>query len=421
MSIAKDYIVVTETVSEFRKRKGIVQANQSERISTFSMKNGPDHQKNNGHVFKVGNTEINKNATSEEISKILSSCSEHSTIFELYPTRFCVHCKRPSKYFVELYERGHATCTKCGTVNPMSQENISLHLNDSGTSNKYMWNITPGMSHRDCVTTRLGKRITTPGRRTPSHLRNYRRIRDKIDSIADEWHAPFIEKITTLAKNKLRRFYYTIHDEENNTGYVKDKMPHGGAAIAAACFYAAVLEYEQIILRQRCVCTLPAIQVSAQQVRDHKNGRKTRDVTDMIIIKYTKLLKRYGLCSAKIPQIGAKTLQYSPETSALEHSRMAIFQKCNPTHFHLPKNAPWGIKIGNTNQGVLYIESVNTDGEAFKAGIRKGDYICQFEKDNLPVDMTPTIFQERVVELKTKSSDCTVMQMTIMRKKKNIV
>ena len=77
MSIAKDYIVVTETVSEFRKRKGIVQANQSERISTFSMKNGPDHQKNNGHVFKVGNTEIKKNATSEEISKILSSCSEH--------------------------------------------------------------------------------------------------------------------------------------------------------------------------------------------------------------------------------------------------------------------------------------------------------------------------------------------------------
>ena len=311
-----------------------------------------------------------ENTPVQQIESILNGVSDSTNITEMYPIRFCIHCKRPSWNFVESYERGHATCTKCGTVHPMPQEHISLHLNDSGTSNKNLWNVTPGMDHNDCVTYKKGKWISTPGKRTPSHLRNYRRIRDKIEAIGDEWSAPFVENITKCAKNKLRKFYYSIHNGRN-PDYTYDKMPHGGAAVAAACFYAAVLEYEQHILRQRSICSLPAIQTTAQQVRDHKSGRRTRDVTDMVIIKYTRLLKKGGLCDAKIPQIGAKTLQYNPETSALEHARMAIFQKCNPTQFHLPKHLPWGLKIGDTHQGVLYVEAVNTDGEAFKAGIRK--------------------------------------------------
>tara|TARA_B110000008_G_C16977554_1_gene566607 strand:+ start:3546 stop:4820 length:1275 start_codon:yes stop_codon:yes gene_type:complete len=415
-----DSIVTVETLEDFKQRKGVVSNSQYGRPSIFSLINGPEHQKTNGYLVKIGNTVIKKTMTSKQVEVILKSSTGSTELTEIYPTRFCVHCKRPSWNFVESYERGHATCTKCGTVNPMPQENISLHLNESGKANKNMWNHTPGMDHRGCLTYKNGKRITTPGQRTPSHLRNYYRIRQKIDCISDKWSAPFVETIAKRAKHKLRKFYYNIHDE-HSTDDTHNKMPHGGAAVAAACFYASVLEYEQYVLRGPSVCTLPLVQETAQKTRDHKTGRKTRDVTDMTILKYTRLLKRNGLCDADIPQIGAKTLQYTPETSALEHARMAIFQHCTPTTFHLPKHLSWGIKIGNTHQGVLYVEAVNTDGEAFKAGIRKGDYIFQLEKENIAVDVTPGVFQDHVVDLKTKSEKCSVMQMTIMRKKKNSV
>ena len=145
------------------------------------------------------------------------------------------------------------------------------------------------MDHNDTsIRDRKGKTI---GKRPTSHLRNYWRIKKKIDEIANEWHFMAMESIIRSSKAKLRNFYYAIHDGSENDNNIK--LPHGGAALAAACFYASVLEFENRV-KIKTVCTLPAIQESAQSVRDCKATRQTRDVTEIKILKYANFcLKTY--------------------------------------------------------------------------------------------------------------------------------
>jgi len=166
------------------------------------------------------------------------------------------------------------------------------------------------------------------------------------------------------------------------------------------------------------MCTLPAIQESAQASRDTKRGRKVRDVTDVKILEYARMLKRFGLCSVKIPHINAETLRFHPKSAALEHARLAIFNECQPVRFYLPMTTKWGMKVGDTNQGVLYVESVSTDAAAFKAGIRKGDHIFQIVNHTLDINYTPNKFARLVGEMRKKLSNKPVMEITIMRTRK---
>lgn len=414
-----DYVAVVETVGDFFKRKGIVTENRYGRPSSLTLskhsKNAKNKQYGCGHIVSIGNRKAVKTVTPQQIMTALKAAKPTDKIVELYPTRFCTMCSAPSCFFVDFERQGHSTCTKCGGVNKISQENINLHLNDDGVSNKNNWDITPGMTHRDTSLSRRGKHL---GQKPPSHRRNYWRCRGKIEGVASEWNFLAIEGIVRSAKIKLQKFYYSIHDEDEHNDDNRRKMPHGAAAIAAACFYAAVLEFETRV-GYKTACTLPAIQESAQAVRDLKHGRTTRDVTDIKILRYTKMLQRQGLCTAPVPQIGAKTLQFHPKSSALEHARMAIFNACGRTNFHLPTDKPWGMKVGDTKQGVLYVESVNSTGEAFKAGIRKGDYVFQVAKQLIHFEMNPTKFAKMVREIKVRSSSVPVIEFTIMRKRKN--
>ena len=413
-------MAVTETVGEFRKRNGHVEMNRDGRPTTltwsddnFTRKRPTEKQKRRGYIYKLNQRRALPKATVRQVRIALREAKPTDIIVEIYPTHFCTNCDAPAWFFVTRYEEGHCTCTKCGCVNRMRQENVQRHLNDDGELDKGMSNITPGFDHNDTETRLNGKRIGTPGKKIPSHLRNYWRIRGTVEAIASRWVFNGIDSLIRRAKIKLKRFYYTIK------GY-DGKMPHGAAAIAAACFYATVLEHEHCI-GKRTICTLPAIQRSAQQSRDLKKGRNTRNVTENTILRYTKILKRYGLCDAAVPEIGAKTLRFRPQSSALEHARMAIFSECAPTKFHLPKTKQWGIRIGNTNQGVLYVNSVDTEGSAFAAGIRKGDYVFQLEKEVINCDITPDKFERLVKSHKLKSSGPPVLEIAIMRKKKNVV
>lgn len=416
-----DHVIVVETVAEFRQRNGIVVKNRHGRPSSLtwsktSRQPPSKKQYGSGHIIQLGNRKPLKTVTVAQIMTALKVAKPSDKIVEMYPTRFCQLCPAPSWLFVDFERQGHSTCTKCGCVNKIAQENISLHLNDDGVSNKSQWDITPGMTHRD---TSLQCRGKTLSKKTSSHKRNYWRIRGKIEGIGNDWRFLAIESIIKTAKMKLQKFYYGIHDEDvQPADDISRKMPHGGAALAAACFYAAVLEFESRV-GYKTACTLPAIQESAQSVRDLKHGRITRDVTDIKILKYAKMLQKNGLCTAPVPQIGAKTLQFHPKSSALEHARMAIFNACARTNFHLPSNKAWGMQVGDTKQGVLYIETVNSSGEAFKAGIRKGDYIFQVAKQLVHFDLNPTKFAKMVSTIKAQSSSVPVIEFTIMRKRKN--
>lgn len=417
----EDVVAVTETIGEWRKRKGVVQTGYNGRPTTFSMVEGPEEQVKQGYVSKLGHRPAKNGATPQQILLAFKHAQDNEIITEVYPRRFCVHCKSPSWNFAVRTEAGHSTCKKCGTVNrnPAVYENLgTLHLNDSGKANKGMWNITPGMTHHDTMAYKNGKPVPAFRQRTKAHRRNFRRIQEKIEDIAQEWHFGAMENIIKSAKSKLRAYYNIVHSQTDKTKEVR-KMPHGAAALAAACIYAAVLEFEQ---KRECktVCTLPAIQESAQSVRDHKHGRMTRDVTDHKIIRYTKLLKNHGICTARIPHISAETLRFHPRSSAMEHARMAMFNRCAPARFHLPAKGPWGITIEDSKQGVLYIASVKTDGKAFAAGIRKGDCIFQVNRQVAHSKLKPATFPRWVQELKSKNNKPTV-ELTIMRKKKNSV
>ena len=417
MPCDNDLIGAVFTKRKYLRQCGKLIRNRSKRAAVeFPREFNTKHDCEYSYLVRIGEHAITKNMSMEEVNNILKLAGDLDHISVLHPTRFCSHCGRPSSYFIDRERAGHSTCTGCGVVQKLFQSKFSLRLNDDGQANKSQWEHTPGMTHYDCsITTRKGRRI---GKKPKSHQRNKWRIRGKIEEIANEWHFNAMESIIRVAKMKLDIFYRRVHpdDEDDDNG---NKLPHGGAALAAACFYCAVLEFEERV-RFKTPCTLPAIQESAQQCRDHKNGRKCRDVTNSKILRYSKMLKRHGLCAAKVPTIGAESLLFHPKSASLQHARMAIFSDCFRLKFHLPINEKWGIRVKDTNQGVLFLDKCSVDAIAWKRGLRKGDYLFQVDGDTIDIDFTSKKLAEKIVCMKKQPSK-SVVAITIMRKKKNKV
>jgi len=368
-------------------------------------------------ISQVGKQLITKQTPCEKVVELISRGSDSTEIVVTHATRFCVNqrCGRPSSFFVDYERQGHSTCTGCGTVQKLYQSKFSLRLTDDGVANKSQWEHTPGMTHRDCrITTRKGRML---GKKPKSHERNKWRIRRKIEDILHDWHFMAIESIIRCAKAKLDIFYRHVHPDDEDEADNQFKLPHGGAALAAACVYCSVLEFESRV-GYKTPCTLPALQESAQQCRDQKQGRKCRDVTNEKILRYSKLLRKHNLCSVEIPTIGAESLLFHPKDAALQHARMAIFSDCYPVKFHLKKDVSWGLKVRDTKQGVLTIDSCDPHKMAWKKGIRKEDYIFQVGSETIDISYTLKKFETKMLELKKSVGNSSVLQLTIMRKKK---
>lgn len=416
-----EIMYVSETIHEFQKRNGGIVSTIEKRFTSNSLQYSKSTNVDKstkvglGYIVRLGQVDINRNTKMAKISSLLQELPASAKIVEKYPTRFCSNCKRSSWQFVEMVQSGHATCRGCGRVQHSSKANVgTLYLNDDGHSNKSMLEFTPGMDHRDTCLKKNGQRMMGGTQRPTSHLRNFWRIQKKIDGIARCWHFVAIDSLIRSGKAKLKTFYYRIHDDHADDN--RRKMPHGGAALAAACFYAAVLEFEART-GNKTVCSLPAIQEQAQGEVDRSRYRRTRDVTDLVILKYAKLLQKHNLCQALVPEIGAETLQFTSTSAGLEHSRMALFGECQPVKFHLPSKESWGLQIGDTHDGVLYIDSITTDGIAFQTGLRNGDYIFQLDGQTLLSSCTPSLILKKVVALKKNTTEPQI-EISIMRRKK---
>lgn len=414
-----DDIGVTETVAEFRKRGGRVGLNDTGRVTTGTFVNCSKQQKGRGYLVSIGNSRAKKNVKIGQAAAFLKQCSDDAIITEVYPTRFCCNkrCGKASWFFVDYERQGHSTCTRCGTVNKLAQNNMdSRHLGDDEKVNKSQWNCTPGMDINDTVlVNKKGTRLQMGAQRIKSHQRHYWTCRTTIDDIADNWRFPAVERIAQRAKAKCKKFYYSVHDGALSPDDNNRKMPHGKAQFAAACFYAAVLEFEES-RHYKTLCTLAAIQETANYYVDFRRQRKTRAVTVDVIIRYTKMLKLHGMCQAHIPEITANTLRFQSKNSTKEHTRLAIFNKCQMSTIHLPTDKPWGMTVGDTERGILYVENVTGNSEAFKAGLQKGDYFFQIENETIGVEYTPTTFGELVGQ--TKKLDKLHIKLNIMREKK---
>lgn len=402
------------TKAKFKHQSGKIVSNLSKRPAvSFPVHFRTKHDGEYSYLVRIGDHTITKTMPLEHVAKILTSAPETAHISVMHPTRFCSNCKRPSSYFIDRERAGHSTCTGCGVVQKLHQSKFSLRLNDDGKANKSQWEHTPGMTHHDCrITTRKGR---TLGRKPKSHERNKWRIRAKIEEIANEWHFQATESIIARSKLKLDVFYRRIHPHNEDDDDNSNKLPHGGAALAAACFYCSILEFEERV-RYKTPCTLPLIQESAQQCRDQKSGRKCRDVTNAKILKYSRMLQKHGLCSAMVPTIGAESLLFHPRSASLQHARMAIFNGCYIVKFYLPTKNKWGIRVKDTNQGVLVLESCSTDDIAWKTGLRKGDHLFQVDGETIDIDFTSKKLEKKILSLK-KDPLKTAVCIIIMRRK----
>lgn len=412
-----EQITKSEKVSEFLARKGHLCKNKDGRITSKTFRQCSKQQRGTGYICSIGPHKVTKKFTVKQISNFLKKCPKDFAITEFYPTRFCVNirCEAASRHFLDFERRGHSTCSKCGSVQKLVQKKMgTLHLGDDEKAQKQMWNITPGMTARDSSLMKNGKRLQIGGQRIKSHQRHYWSTRKKIESIADKFNFMAVESIIKRAQHKCKHYYYGIHNDrivdDNNL-----KMPHGQAQFAAACLYAAVLEFETS-RGYKTPASLPVIIESAQWEVDRKLHRKTRDVTAEVIIKYLGLLKKTGHFEAMIPEITANTLRFKSKYTELEHARLAIFNKCDPTTISLPSKESWGIKIGDTHQGVLYIESVRGGSAAFKAGLKKGDHLFQLSGKTIDITCNPRGFEKLVG--KAKTTDNEFIKVGIMRDKK---
>ena len=412
--MSDDMKVFAFTKRDFIDFGGKVVLNNEKRPSvTFT---GGQGGKLSPYSFLVGihSEKILKDSKISHCDTHLKKMLPHQTFAIIDSTRFCSNCKRPSWCFLKFERKGHATCPGCGLVQKLRQNNFSLRLGEDGHANKSQWEHTPGMTSRDCYIHKKGKRT---GKRFKSHWRNFLRINGKIEAIANDWHFMAMESLLRRSKSKLKRFYYIIHDDSVLDTDSEGKLPHGGAALAAACFYCAVLEFETRV-GYKTPCTLPAIQEAAQGCRDIHRNRKCRVDNGKYNFVYAGILKKHGLCHVKIPEIGAETLRFHPKSAGLQHARMAIFSECSPMRVHLPTNEGWKMRIGNTGQGVLYINAVQVGGHAWEQGIRKGDYLFQIEHETMNIHCTPKVLEKHIHDLRKRLSKKPVIQLTLMRKKK---
>ena len=412
-----EQVAIRETVGAYRKRKGTATRNDTGRVTVRAFDRCSNRQLGRGYLLSIRGKRAKTNATPSQVTAFLKSCDDTDTIVEIYPTRFCVNprCGKSSWQFKKFPLAGHATCMACGFAQKLVEHNMdSRHLGENEKVNKSMWNCTPGCDvHDTMLTNRKGGRIQIGGQRIRSHQRHFWGILADIDNIAEAWQFPAMEMISRRAKQKCKRVYYTIHD-----GTVHDnhrKMPHGQAQFAAACLYAAILEFERQ-RRGKTPCTLTAIQESASKCVFRKRERKTRDVTVAIILRYTKMLQRWNLCSAAIPDITADTLRFASNHTGKEHTRLAIFNRCQRNTILLPADEPWGLEVGDTEHGVLYVENVSGQSAAFQAGLLKGDYIFQVEDDTIGVEYTPASFASYIGQLKQQNKSH--VKVTVMREKK---
>lgn len=418
---------VKETKAAFLARGGAISVNNDGRLTSDSAKFDDWNRVNQGRPYisgvpvglgrltQIGDLEVGRNTSIEVVTAKLASCHGAEEIHEVYTTRFCKNdsCRRSSDTFINDERINDSVCTKCGFTQNMSSAKFTRSMNDAGVIDRSQYNHGPANA-------KLGDTVGCPRstHKKPYHEQNYHRIDGKIRGIAEMFSPGFagLDWIEKSARAKLKSFYYNTHDDSESEH--NQNMPHGGAAFAAACFYAAKLEFEANPRRagEKTPATLALIHRFAEsevdKKFDHLGNRTTRSVTPLIILRYTELLG--DLCQAEIPALSADSLLWTPKTSDKEHGRMALFKKCGrPENLYLPKNEQLGFRVEDTGHGALVISQVDNDKIAYQQGFRAGDYILLFQGELVKATDTLDMFEKKMMTAMKETGPS--LSFTIMR------
>jgi hypothetical protein len=412
-------IIQKEKKGAFRARGGQLSVNYDGRITSGSANLDGWNRINQGRPYiggtpvglgrvqSIGGHNVTNKTSLDEANAMLNNCQDADEIHEMYATSFCKNenCRRSADTFVNDESRNESQCTKCGFTQKMASAKFSRSMNDQGVVDRSQYNHGPANA-------KLGDTVGCPrpaSHTKPYHELNFIRIDKKIRRIADMFPIfAGLETIERSARAKLETFYHNTHPDNPDDNDLK--MPHGGAAFAAACFYAATLEFEANPRRggEKTPATLAVIRKFAQseldKKYDHLGNCTTRDVTPRIIVRHTKLLG--SLCQVEIPEYTAQSFLFTQDTSKKEHCRMALFKECGqPCKLFLPKKLPknkngqkqsFGFKIGDTGMGALSFYEVDENLTAYKQGFRDGDYILFFQAELVEATDTLVIFEKKM-------------------------
>lgn len=86
-----------------------------------------------------------------------------------------------------------------------------------------------------------------------------------------------------------------------------------------------------------------------------------------------------------------------------EYHRINMLDECAYSVLtQLPWDKPWGLTIGDGGIGMLYVVRVKKKSVAFDVGIRKDDFLYEFEENLIDVMHTPQSLASFVNEAKQR-------------------
>ena len=406
-------IDVSESKKTFQKRGGELCPNHSHSriesngdkykpVTTNSARHQPKYRETRdsrllndtpvgvGRVTRVGGNRIRPNDTAQYVQKLIDNLQDHELIVERYPTHYCHGTSSKTgetcgfDTFVRSDQKAEQACMACGNVTALVTYLSTNSMNEEGKVDQNARNHAP-------ANTLLGSNTSGPqvNGQVPSHKTRFNRINSMIKNVLSSLSdVTVMNRITNRASVILQQLYDNKHPP---TSYETDdnvnKMPQGEAATAAACFYAAKIEHEHVHNTKTPITMENIIDCANQEFnKGHKvSVERVMYICDEFLIK--------GGC---VRQNIRPVLQNGLHRNTIVHrARLKNLQQCGrPIKIILIKKKDAGFEIKETTNGLLEVTEVCPEEQAYRKGLRPGDYLVAFEDHEIPVECTSDMFTE---------------------------
>jgi len=342
-----------------------------------------------GRVTRVGGNRIRPNDTAQYVQKLIDNLQDHELIVERYPTHYCHGTSSKSgetcgfDTFVRSDQKAEEACMACGTTTKLVTYESTNSRNDEGKVDR------DAANHGGADVT-LGSNTSGPPQvnvPVPSHKTRFNKINSMIKNVLSQIsNVTVMERIIKRASDILQQLYDNKHPPTSyETDDNESKMPQGKEGTAAACFYAAKIEHEHA-MHTEIPITMEDILVCANQ--ELTKGVARYVTADRVMYICDKFLIKEGCIRQNIRPALQNGLHRDTNVGA---ARLEILRQCGrPIKIILIKKMDAGFEIKETNFGVL--EVTESKQQAYRKGLRHGDYLEAIEGHKIPVGCTTAMF-----------------------------
>lgn len=348
-------------------------------------------QYGHGGIYKIGDIELSRNISKNEVLKLLKNLHNDGKIYEEFFPDFCKGTTNGSiccsTKFHQDPVNATKTCRVCSVEQNQIQYNMTRSMNSEGKINHNNSNCAPKGIH---ISTSRGNNI---GYNEKKYLRT-RDIENYIRFIAHSFPTNW-QDIEFSALNKLNGLYDGIHPgvTDQQISHNKQAMPSGKAAVAAACLFGSILEKK--------FSNGPVL----GDIIKHANNLNADTVDAKKVIQRMNILSKHGLLKhSLIPHFRAPSTHYNSDTQRIQTLHTAFINSKETVLENivfLPK-IDLGLTVQQTIHGVLQIKSISSDKIEWK--LRKNDFIMKVQGIEIPVNEMPSDFYKRIQDAKDENS-----------------